>query len=78
MNHENYISNQILETADLNGKNIFDFICPYSQVILREIFGANILDFRDNRDQVKFAFTVQLRLYHVGLPLLLIAIKTKI
>lgn len=60
MNHENYVSNHILETADLNGKNIFDFICSYSQVILREIFGSNILDFRENKDQVKFAFTVNI------------------
>ena len=60
MSYENYVSNQILENADLNGKNILDLICSYSQVIIREIFGANILDFRENKDQVKFAFTVNI------------------
>jgi hypothetical protein len=60
VSYENYVSNQILENADLNGKNILDLICSYSQVIIREIFGANILDFRENKDQVKFAFTVNI------------------
>lgn len=60
MNHENYVSNYILENPDLNGKNIFDLICNYSQVILKEVYGANILDFRENKDQVKFAFTVKI------------------
>ncbi len=61
MNNENYISNYIFETLELNGKNIFDFMSIYSQEILREIHGSNILDFRENKDQIKFCFTVKIQ-----------------
>lgn len=44
----------------MNGKNIFDFITSSSQLILEEIHGANLLDFKDNKDQIKLSFTVNI------------------
>ena len=35
-------------------------MCTYSKVILQEIYGGNILEFRDNKDQVKFSFTINI------------------
>jgi hypothetical protein len=35
-------------------------MCKYSQKILRDKFGSNILDFKNDVDQRMFAFTIQL------------------
>ena len=33
----------------------------YSKVILREKFGANLLDFKNDKEKIKFAFTIDLQ-----------------